>query len=1844
MAEGGADDGKAFELQDQSAKVELATDAAAALPDGGTAVVVEEETESCRRPHICNEFSALAQKHAKQRCGVKKGGCFGKCAIVCTLIEMCVPIVLSLSLWLIYYLVDENVVVSGLQMQQYAIQPGNAFTQAPTSAAPNVDMPLALKVAGQRIAFVKGEYATWAEVRALEAALDVSFPGFDLAEATLDGCANEVWNGAEDWQFAMAKDLPPYMDPPAVSSNVTIPKLSDVIVEFEDQHALNDHVRDNAYNHDIYAAIVLDQAGNAANGNIWRYVLRMHVFRGMGVYTGSGNSDEPLNPAGEFGERSYFMQGPWQTGIASTDGGDRSNNREAQRENTFIRAPLPSYAALQLAIDRAIIDTTKPFEATLRSGKATVTLEVSDTYMQNLATNNASVALNLIPQLLSAVTSPYFGSVLGRTPWQFSSGRLAPGGPGTTTAPTPAPKCDISTLSAAQQVSLAQAYGRLNWAGTGRIPHAIEVDTMPSPEYLDPTFYDSLAFIVPIFYILIYLLPVFNQIRATVAEKETRLAEGMLIMGMNEACRQAMWMVVFALQHTVVALFVTIGLCNPSGAFGRSDFTLVFCLFALYGLAVTAFGNFIALFFERAKTAAVIGTFIFLVGLAPFMTVIIYGQILTPEWGQVISCLMVPSAFGLGISQIASYQAVGGGLTWENMYVLVNNMRFVHCLYMLVVDIFLLLVLGWWIDKWNPLRTIGTKQRPWFCFLPQYWCPRSAAAAKCRKQCDRDGEEGGETSDETDSSVAPETDEADGVVGGSDDSTEGRAGRNHFEEFTVDQKYRLEKMDCIKVRGLVKRFRTPDGIKTAVDKLDMTLFDGEIFVLLGHNGAGKTTTISMLSGLLRPSSGRASILGMNVWTQMGSIRRQMGVCPQQNVLFEDLTCEEHLWMFGRLKGVSFRELREQVRMRLRDVGMMSKAKSFTGALSGGQKRKICLAISLMGDSKVLFLDEPTSGMDVFAQRSVWALLRKLKKNRIIVLTTHSMEEADMLGDRIGIMAEGKMVCCGTPLFLKSLYGVGYSLIVTTIATEDGHAFVQDIVRRHVPEATQHEGAANVMSKELSFQLPFTAAQRFEAMFTEFDVVITDEEDFRIEAYGISVTTMEEVFLKSAHDAHSSLDSEKSAKSTSVRLPLSDLPESESTGSSDAVTSGLDAVTGRAVVEAQRTRVQSGLDSGAPPLPLESNASIDADVSSPSANGVDNPARRTVLSAATKGAEGVAESNDDGGRAMMEQKLQHIKELQKFGFCRQLGALLLRRIAYARRDIKLALFQFAIPLLVMVFGLGLLVLVGLTKDQPGRTMLEMAEQFNNVRGVSASERGTVLPYINNPYSSATALAMPSVTPNVLPSVPLRIQTAERSKNWVCSEVPDESPGLLPFAMQIPGLSPVGAVSEMCEMGKYLLETHDKKPDGSGKGGTTYLAIVQNTTKYHYRVLVNMSNCKYCPAIGLGLANTALFREHSGNAKAQIIMEMRPMANTKNALSSSQQVTGILFAIVLLLGWAFIPAAFVEFIVRERQLGVKHQMLISGTSIFSYWTSNLFFDFILSVISLAMVMIILVIFAWAGNIEIFQDAETYFAFVILIAMYFVVCAPMMYFASWFFSNPSVAINLTLVAALGNVILVIAGFAFSVLKITCREYEVIKYFLLLFPPFAFGDGIWRVATIGFLPLLDNACDAQWEGDSFDASKFGETWSALEWRVIGPQLTYMACMAPVLLILAVVFDFIAATPALQLIVCKLCTKMQNKAVDSEIELAEDPDVAAEMKRVNDGDDSMRTDVVRVLGLRRAYGIFKPKLAVKNLEFGIRHGECFGLLGVNGAGKSTTMKMLTADVLPTRGTVRCVYSISSAQ
>jgi ATP-binding cassette subfamily A (ABC1) protein 3 len=194
-----------------------------------------------------------------------------------------------------------------------------------------------------------------------------------------------------------------------------------------------------------------------------------------------------------------------------------------------------------------------------------------------------------------------------------------------------------------------------------------------------------------------------------------------------------------------------------------------------------------------------------------------------------------------------------------------------------------------------------------------------------------------------------------------------------------------------------KAFDTPDGVKLAVAGVDLDVYEGQIFALLGHNGAGKTTLLSILTGLIPPTSGDAWAHGLSINGNLAELRKTMGVCPQHDVLWPDLTVREHLIFFAGIKGVARDAVDAAVMAVIREVGLVEKINVLSADLSGGMKRKLSVGIALIGDSKLVFLDEPTSGMDPYSRRSTWNILQNARAGRIIILTTHFMDEADMLG-------------------------------------------------------------------------------------------------------------------------------------------------------------------------------------------------------------------------------------------------------------------------------------------------------------------------------------------------------------------------------------------------------------------------------------------------------------------------------------------------------------------------------------------------------------------------------------------------------------------------------------------------------------------------------------------------------------------------------------------------------------------------------------------------------------------------------------------------------------------------------
>lgn len=219
------------------------------------------------------------------------------------------------------------------------------------------------------------------------------------------------------------------------------------------------------------------------------------------------------------------------------------------------------------------------------------------------------------------------------------------------------------------------------------------------------------------------------------------------------------------------------------------------------------------------------------------------------------------------------------------------------------------------------------------------------------------------------------------------------------------------------------------GSVKAVQDVNLTIEKGELLCLLGHNGCGKSTTIGMLTGLFSATAGDAYIYGYSVHDEIADIRGIMGVCPQHDILWKELTGAEHIELFAAFKQLSLAEIPREVSTRMADVRLTADQHRVAGTYSGGMMRRLSVAIALTADPKIVYLDEPTTGMDPISRRQVWNLIQRVKKDRVILLTTHSMEEADVLGDKIAIMKAGRIRALGTPLGLKNKFGTGYNVTV-----------------------------------------------------------------------------------------------------------------------------------------------------------------------------------------------------------------------------------------------------------------------------------------------------------------------------------------------------------------------------------------------------------------------------------------------------------------------------------------------------------------------------------------------------------------------------------------------------------------------------------------------------------------------------------------------------------------------------------------------------------------------------------------------------------------------------------------------
>ncbi|KAI1722393.1 ABC transporter domain-containing protein [Ditylenchus destructor] len=368
---------------------------------------------------------------------------------------------------------------------------------------------------------------------------------------------------------------------------------------------------------------------------------------------------------------------------------------------------------------------------------------------------------------------------------------------------------------------------------------------------------------------------------------------------------------------------------------------------------------------------------------------------------------------------------------------------------------------------------------------------------------------------------------------------EARNGRNRMSSRNIEPETGMNHNNiAIEIDNLVKEW-SPGEV--AVNGISMNAYNGNVTVLLGHNGAGKTSTFACLTGFTRPTSGRIMICGESMTENPHQCQSMIGYCPQNNPLFNDLTVYEHMVLFGRLRTADFRmKDRDEIFNLLRKVDLLAHKDKLAKELSGGMKRKLFVALALVGKAPVVLLDEPTAGMDPGARQLIRDMLLIEKRERAILLTTHYMDEADMLGDRVAIMVKGDIVCNGSVDYLKQKYGTGY---VLTVSIMEVITNIMEHIKKRVPSATVQDETSSAQG--FNILLPYESRKVFVPMFKELE---ENQNMLQIESFGLSINTLEQVFIRVGEIAEGEDDNERLEHVKRVAQQLCETTENQETRS------------------------------------------------------------------------------------------------------------------------------------------------------------------------------------------------------------------------------------------------------------------------------------------------------------------------------------------------------------------------------------------------------------------------------------------------------------------------------------------------------------------------------------------------------------------------------------------------------------------------------------------------------------------------------------------------------------------------
>ncbi|XP_038576238.1 uncharacterized protein abca12 isoform X3 [Micropterus salmoides] len=1269
---------------------------------------------------------------------------------------------------------------------------------------------------------------------------------------------------------------------------------------------------------------------------------------------------------------------------------------------------------------------------------------------------------------------------------------------------------------------------------------AVQLQPFPYPCFPRDEYLEAISFVFPIMLMLAWVLFVADFVKKLVHERELRLHEYMKMMGVNPVSHFFAWFLECA-SYMVFTIFILTLILKYGRILPNSDGFLLFLYLCDYGLSILAFSYLVSSFFDKTYIAGLSGSLLYVLCFFPFIVVLAVETRLTFSQKSALS-LFAPTCFSYASQYVSRYESQGEGINWSNSYtspIAEDTASFGWLCWLMLIDSILYFLIGAYIRMVFPGK-YGISSPWYFPFQASFWA-NLCCCVKSNSKTSRGL---------LFTNIMQKNQPVFSDDKGKGQSTLSSQAGEDFSELPVG----------VALHGLSKNY----GQRLAIDNLNVSFYEGHVTSLLGPNGAGKTTTMSLLTGLFAPSSGTIEVYGRDMQTNIDDIRQELGVCMQYDVLFDHMTTKEHLLLYGQIKAPhwSQRELHEQVRTILEETGMYLHRHKRVGTLSGGMKRKLSISIAFIGGSRLVVLDEPSTGVDPCSRRSIWDIVIQQKKHRTIIMSTHHLDEAEVLSDRITFLDKGGLKCCGSPFYLKEKLGQGYKLTLTkkiqNLESERiDNADLKDFIQAHVPEAQLKEAQGG----DLIYSLPpFTSsnASSFRSLLTALD---SNLDALQLGGYGISDTSLEEVFLQLTH-GNSEDDPLSISETVSDTLSI----DSFASDSSGSISSFGDRIT------LTSTSMMSGMSLA----------------------------------------------------------------------WQQIAAILIKRFHHSRRDWKGLISQILLPVLFIVFAMGLGSIKNDLQHYPELDLSPALYNFAPSYSFFSNQ---------NPSSSQladTLTSFPGIDNACLDMSDNPVCTTS-SNNWTSSgnsskpfsvckctgqEQICDKDNFQPPHKKIPSSQIVYNLSGI-NVENYLVATANdfiRNRYGGFDFGMPLpsdlqmdlTAVPKNRTLS--KIWFNPEGYHTMPAY-LNSLNNFILRSNlpadKDPSRYAISVSSHPyFGRVDDEDVIVQGMLQILVAMCVLTGYSITLASFAIYEVKEHHSGSKRLQHIAGISEPLYWAVNFFYDMVIYLIPVTLTVGVIAAF----QIPAFTDRQNLGAVALLLVLFGFATFPWMYLLSDVFKDEEMAfityvcINLFISV---NTILTTSVLYFMG-QISIRKIEVSQdifkrlcHAFLIFPQFNFGNGMLQLARTNIeVQILG--------GYGIDAYQNPFSTEGLGWMFISSFIQGLFFFTLRLLLNRFLIRKVRH------LICARKTVPKAACADED----EDEDVAAEQLRVSSGAAS--SDILQVNQLTKVYQHFKKKVhAVKKLSVGIPAGECFGLLGVNGAGKTTTFKMLTGDVSPTDGTAQ---------